>query len=173
MQGTNEQCKFDQLQGLQLIPYKDLGLTCYSKILGQGRHGLVLQADYSSMSTAVKLLLAPLHATAPAPFSPRTGPLRGWSMSSEETLPLSPRTSSGIFMYEGTDTDVIPGGTHRLFSWRSLLRYPASVWLLVVTAFKKALRAPAYIISVLNGSRWKRFRRRQKVSVNHNTAPAC
>ena len=155
------------MQGLQLIPYKDLGLTCYSKILGQGRHGLVLQADYSSMSTAVKLLLAPIHATAPAPFSPRTGPLRGWSMSSEDMLPPSPRASSGTFQYEGTEADIIPEGAHLLFSRSSLLNRPASIWLLVITAFKKALRAPAYILSVLNGSRWKRVRKCQKVTIRY------
>ncbi|KAL3135271.1 hypothetical protein ABBQ38_006243 [Trebouxia sp. C0009 RCD-2024] len=150
--------EFKMPPGLQLIPYKDLGLTCYSKILGQGRHGLVLQAEYSSMSTAVKLLLAPLQATAPAPFCPRGPPVRGWSISSEETLPPSPRTSSGRLLYDGTKTNVHPGGAHQLCRWSSLLRCP-SIWLLVTAAFMQAVRAPTYIISILNGSRWKQLRK--------------
>ncbi|KAL3135270.1 hypothetical protein ABBQ38_006242 [Trebouxia sp. C0009 RCD-2024] len=143
--------EFKMPPGLQLIPYKDLGLTCYSKILGQGRHGLVLQAEYSSMSTAVKLLLAPLQATAPAPFCPRGPPVRGWSISSEETLPPSPRTSSGRLLYDGTKTNVHPGGAHQLCRWSSLLRCP-SIWLLVTAAFMQAVRAPTYIIPTSSGS---------------------
>ncbi|KAL3157894.1 hypothetical protein ABBQ32_012304 [Trebouxia sp. C0010 RCD-2024] len=161
------QHEFKMPSGLQLIRYKDLGLTCYSKILGQGRHGLVLQAEHSSMSTAVKLLLAPLQATAPAPFCIRSAPLRGWSISSEEALPPSPRSSRGRLWCEGTKTDLHPEGVHQLALCRSssLLRCPTSIWLLVTAAFMQAVRAPAYIVSIVNGSRWKQLRRRQKALV--------
>lgn len=82
-------------------------------------------------------------------------------MSSEETVPPSPRASSGTLLYEEAET-VFPEEAHQAYRWRSLLR---RIWLFAIAAFRKAVAAPGYILSVVNGSRWRQLRRRQKVII--------
>lgn len=47
------------LQGLHLIPYKDLGLDANSTIIGHATHCLIYQAYYSGMAVTVKRLVPP------------------------------------------------------------------------------------------------------------------
>lgn len=158
------------------MPYRNLGLTYRSEVLGHSRYGLVLQADYSSMSTAVKLLLPSQKAKAPTPFSPRHTALPGFSGSSEaeevaepphatQGLRGSPVISRRMLLGEESETDYHSEDDQQLSMWRSLLRRPTSIWLLVIALLRRIAATPGYIISVLNGSRWKQLRARQKVSI--------
>ena len=162
------------------MPYKDLGLDHSSQVLGQSRHGVVLQAEYCSMSTAIKLLLPPTKPNVPMLFSPRDSAAHHLSFSTEEilqhyhtaqtgsSLPESPTTSYRTLLDEDIITDIHDRDGNNPFNWHThLLGQWASLWQLVVAALSKAAAGPAYTISVLSGSRWRQSRMRREVSMLH------
>ena len=162
------------LQGLLLIPYKDLGLSYRSEVLGHSRHGLVLQADYNSMSTAVKPLLPSLQPKTVTPFVPRNTALHGLSGLSEEaelphathSLNGSPTVPSRPLTHGGDLIDFDPEHGLHTSKWRSLLvRRCTSISQLIIAASRDVAAVPGYILTIVNGTRWRQARMRQKVTI--------
>ena len=153
------------LQELHYIPYKDLGLTQDSKILGQSKHGLVLQANYSSMLVAVKPMLAPAKPSIKTLFSPRSPAL------TRESL-LVPHYSNLSESLIGASGDPSASPTSRT----SLIEhapaesvpiskcYPSHFKTTIKAAYDRCSILMASVRSFADGSFYRQLKLRQQVS---------
>lgn len=128
------------------------------------------------MSTAIKPLLPPTKPNVPTLFSARESALQRLSFSTEETLlhyhttqnnsslPESPTTSDRTLLDEDVITNIQNTDDDNHSHWRTdLLGLRTGLWQLVFAALSRVAAGPAYIISLLNGSRWRQSRLRQEV----------
>ena len=134
----------------------------------------MLQADYNSMSTAVKPLLPPLQPKAVTLFIPRNTALQGLSGLSEEaelphathSLPDSPTVFRRPLTNNHDLIDFEPEHALHTSKWTSLLvRRCTSISQLIIAASTTAAAVPGKIISFVNGTRWRQTRLRQKVII--------
>ena len=125
------------------------------------------------MSTAVKPLLPPLNPKAVTPFVPRNTAPQGLSGLSEEAeLPHATQSLSGSphvsvrALNQDHLIDINPEDAQHTSKWRTLLlQHHTSIWQLIVAASKTTAAVPGYIMTVVNGTRWRQIRMRQKVLI--------
>ena len=151
-------------QEMHYIPFKDLGLTHDSKVLGHSRHGLVLQANYSSMLVAVKPMLPPAKPNVKTLFSPRSPALTRESLLvphisrlSESLIgassePASP--TSRTFLIDHVPAHAVP--TSR--------QYPNQFKTTIQAAYGSLLSMLAVVRSFADGSLYRQLKLRQQVS---------
>ena len=83
-----------------------------------------------------------------------------------QSLPAYPTASSTALKKEDNLTDLNLIHVQHTFHWRSLLlRRLSTIWQLIIAAFKTVAAVPVYIITVVNGTRWRQSRIRQKVII--------
>ena len=167
------------MQGLNIIPYKDLNLSKSSKIIGQSRHSLVLQTDYGSMLVAVKMILPPARPDRSTLFTPGGSALQRIS-SVEEVHPAdmemcqslnnssvdqeSPNSSSRRALLYADETESASSfctpGIRVVVVWQQSH---------VRTAVRNTLAALSTTKYGLDGSRYKQARLRQQVDLLNNS----
>lgn len=163
-----------------MIPYRDLNLNKSSKIIGQSRHSLVLQADYGSMLVAVKLMLPPAQPNRVTLFTPGGSVLQRIS-SVEEVQPAdlemcqsltdssinheSPNSSSRQALLYTDEAD--SASPFCMYGIRVIVVWQHSRFR---TALRNILAALSTTKYILDGSRYKQARLRQQVGLlNHMT----
>ena len=154
------------LQDRHYIPYKDLGLTEQSKILGQSRHGLVLQAYYSSMLVAVKPMMPPSTPKIKTLFSPR-GPSLTRLSSLDAIVPQFSELSDGHISRD--DEQGSPCSKTHLMEHRIAVdefvgaKRKHTVQQTIKAALGKLQSMSAKIKSCINGSLYRQIKMRQQV----------
>ncbi|KAL0036293.1 hypothetical protein WJX77_001120 [Trebouxia sp. C0004] len=159
--------------GLNLIPYQDLNLSKSSDIIGQSRHGLVLQADYRSMLVAIKMILPPARPNRSTIFTPGGSALQRVSSVEEvqqadmemcQSLTTnssldheSPNSSGKRALLYPDETD--PTSSFCMPGIRVLIVWQHSHFR---RAIRKTLAALSSIQYALDGSRYKQAQLRQQ-----------
>ncbi len=164
------------LQALQFIPYRDLDLDYRSKILGQSRHGLVLQAEYCSMFAAVKPLLPAANPDINTVFSPRALGLQRESSLDEvqpqyilRSEPLVSSDNEQEFPNSSSSTLLEGNNSHMAGSPRmsgsagSFLQQRLSAKLFVQLAVRKLSGSMAFFKSAMDGSLYRQAKLMQEV----------